>query len=170
MGNLSPFFLRLHRTMESKTFRYTLSALYCVNFVSFMLLLTCDCLKWWRLGPGGARLLAAGALALSSYLVWMLYTFLTVGALVFRSSQAQDESRRWRSLVMAIGLPLLYAVYAAWGFSSTTGQAAWLGELSIGAFVAYDIAYLLAILADRKPRPPAAQREALSQEAHRRTA
>lgn len=170
MGSRPPLLVRLKQVTEHRAFRYGLSVVYLVNLLSFVLLLACDCFHWWRPGPS-ARMLTAEALAVTSYLAWMLYTFLGVGYLTLRQSTAGRPVRRTSlALVRAVGYPLLYTVYAAWGFTSLTVPKAWLGGLSVGTLVAFRIVYHLAKGADGKPRPPSAPREALSQKAHSRTA
>lgn len=159
MSNLPPFFTRLRQVAQRKTFRYAMMLVSMTNFTSFMQLLTCDCFHWWRIEPGKLHTLAAVALAVSSYLWWMLLTFVTVGYFSSlwsgrASGQTPAEKKYLLTRVRAFGAPPLYAVYAIWGYVSITGPAAWLGRLSLSLFVTYDIAVLLANWADKKPRPP----------------
>ncbi len=163
---------RLKQVMESRIFRLSVVALHLTNAVSFVLLLTSDCLHTWRLPLGGVRTGVVVALAVSSYLLWFLFSFLGVGILIFyrRSGTTEDKPFRkkyWQSRVRAVGLPVVYAIYFAWAAMSGEQPVPGLGALSVNAFLAYNMAYVLAMWADRRPRPPTPPRESPPQKAHR---
>lgn len=147
----------IERYYKRRIFLYPLAALFVVNILTLVLLLNSDCFQWWHPLSFAMHRLLAAVLTLISLFGWMLFSFLG-GGYLFTHRSPESRRREWErhryraNLVRATFLPLVYFIWASWGFISLVGLSIpSLGILSVCIFFVYEIVLLVATRSEDDP-------------------